>query len=132
MAKGDGNILDERDYQILQVMADKNLNVNRTADKLWMHRKTVLYHVEKIKRITGLDARKFHDMRQLLVQFALVPGPREGDDHNITEICFLNGKETGKTEMKQAIISKLMEQKTKVNGVYHSQLVDMIEFVEGL
>lgn len=68
MAKSDGNALDERDYKIIQVMADNNLNVSMTAEELYMHRNTVIYHIEKIKRITGLDARNFFDLHSLLNQ----------------------------------------------------------------
>ena len=68
MAKSDGNALDERDYKIIQMMAEKNLNVSMTSEALYMHRNTVLYHIEKIKRITGFDARNFFDLHSLLIQ----------------------------------------------------------------
>lgn len=62
---------------------------------------------------------------------AAVPGPRE-DNHNITELCFLNGKEAGRWEVKAKILEKLIEQRTNVKGVCHAQLVEFIKFVEGL
>ena len=75
MAKSDGNALDERDYKIIQMMAEKNLNVSMTAEALYMHRNTVVYHIEKIKRITGLDARLFFDLHKLLKKTAkIMPG----------------------------------------------------------
>ncbi|MDR2359830.1 MAG: helix-turn-helix domain-containing protein [Oscillospiraceae bacterium] len=38
---------------------DNNLNVSETSRKLFVHRNTLVYRLEKIKRITGLDIREF-------------------------------------------------------------------------
>jgi carbohydrate diacid regulator len=36
-----------------------NLNVSETARKMYMHRNTLIYRVNKIKRITGLNVSNF-------------------------------------------------------------------------
>ena len=36
-----------------------NLNVSETSRKLYVHRNTLVYRLEKIKKITGLDLREF-------------------------------------------------------------------------
>ena len=36
-----------------------DLNVSRTARKLYMHRNTLIYRLNKIQNITGLDIRVF-------------------------------------------------------------------------
>lgn len=59
-----------------------------------------------------------------------VPGPEV--DHNITELCFNNGKEEGRKELKSEILAHLMEQKTKVKGLCHAHVVELMQFVEGL
>lgn len=59
-----------------------------------------------------------------------VPGPEV--DHNITELCFNNGKEEGRKELKSEILAHLMEQKTKVKGLCHAHVVELMKFVEGL
>lgn len=38
-----------------------SLNVSETARKLFMHRNTLMYRLDKIERTTGLDIRKFSD-----------------------------------------------------------------------
>lgn len=40
---------------------DNNLNSSETARKLFLHRNTLTYRLEKIERLTGLDIRKFSD-----------------------------------------------------------------------
>ena len=38
---------------------ENNLNVSETSRKLYVHRNTLVYRLEKIKKITGLDLREF-------------------------------------------------------------------------
>lgn len=38
-----------------------NLNVSETSRKLFVHRNTLVYRLEKIKKLTGLDLREFDD-----------------------------------------------------------------------
>lgn len=40
---------------------ENSLNISETARKLFVHRNTLVYRIEKIKRITGLDLRNFED-----------------------------------------------------------------------
>ncbi len=40
---------------------ENNLNVSETARKLFVHRNTLVYRLDKIKKITGLDLREFDD-----------------------------------------------------------------------
>ena len=37
------------------------MNVSETARKLFVHRNTLVYRLEKIKKLTGLDLREFDD-----------------------------------------------------------------------
>lgn len=55
---------DER--EIILSMARNDLNVTTTAKELNRHRNSVVYWIEKIKKGTGLDCRKFYDMVKLL------------------------------------------------------------------
>jgi sugar diacid utilization regulator len=54
------------DKEIIKGMADHDLSVNAVAKSLYMHLNTVEYHIEKVKRETGLDARKFYELGELL------------------------------------------------------------------
>lgn len=40
---------------------ENNLNISETSRKLFVHRNTLVYRIEKIKRVTGLDLRNFED-----------------------------------------------------------------------
>lgn len=50
------------DAKIILVFAECNMNIAAAAKKLFMHRNTVLYHLEKIHKATGHDPRKFYDL----------------------------------------------------------------------
>ncbi len=40
---------------------DNNLNISLTSKKTFMHRNTLVYRIEKIKKILGLDIRIFSE-----------------------------------------------------------------------
>ena len=53
--------------ETLQGFFDNNLSITKTAKALFMHRNTLLYRLGKIRKITGLDPKKFDDAVQLRV-----------------------------------------------------------------
>ncbi|MFC7395505.1 CdaR family transcriptional regulator [Scopulibacillus cellulosilyticus] len=52
-------------YQTLQVYIKENGELNETAKKLYIHRNTCTYRLEKIYKITGKDPRKTKDLLEL-------------------------------------------------------------------
>lgn len=44
-----------------------NLNISETSRNAFMHRNTLLYRIDKINRLTGLNIRNFDDAVTLLV-----------------------------------------------------------------
>ena len=52
--------------EILLALAACSLNVSAVSRKLRLHRNTVTYQVEKIKRETGLDPLNFYQLVELL------------------------------------------------------------------
>jgi len=60
---GDYKILEieEKDLVTINTFFEKNLNVSETARELYMHRNTLVYHLEKLERTTGLDIRRFDE-----------------------------------------------------------------------
>lgn len=54
------------DLEIIRALADCNLRVSEVARRSYQHRSNVIYHVKRIKRITGLDPLKFYDLIKLL------------------------------------------------------------------
>ena len=53
--------LDHETLFTIQRFFENNLNVSETSRKLFVHRNTLVYRLEKIKKITGLDLREFED-----------------------------------------------------------------------
>ena len=59
--KGSIESLDQETLFTIQRFFENNLNVSETSRKLFVHRNTLVYRLEKIKRLTGLDLREFDD-----------------------------------------------------------------------
>lgn len=57
--RGSLESLDKETLATIQAFFDNNLNVSETSRKLFVHRNTLVYRLEKIKKITGLDLREF-------------------------------------------------------------------------
>ncbi len=53
--------LDQETLFTIQRFFGNNLNVSETSRKLFVHRNTLVYRLEKIKKLTGLDLREFDD-----------------------------------------------------------------------
>ncbi|MFR5780971.1 MAG: PucR family transcriptional regulator, partial [Oscillospiraceae bacterium] len=51
--------LDPDTLETINKFFENNLNVSETSRKLYVHRNTLVYRLEKIKKITGLDLREF-------------------------------------------------------------------------
>ena len=51
--------LDQDTLETINKFFENNLNVSETSRKLYVHRNTLVYRLEKIKKITGLDLREF-------------------------------------------------------------------------
>lgn len=52
---------DEDIVNTAEEFLENNLNVSETSRNLYMHRNTLMYRLDKIERLTGLDLRKFSD-----------------------------------------------------------------------
>lgn len=59
--KGSLDSLDRETLLTIQCFFENNLNVSETSRKLFVHRNTLVYRLEKIKKLTGLDLREFED-----------------------------------------------------------------------
>lgn len=57
--RGSIESLDQETLFTVQKFFENNLNVSETSRKLFVHRNTLVYRLEKIKKITGLDLREF-------------------------------------------------------------------------
>ncbi|MBQ2671838.1 MAG: helix-turn-helix domain-containing protein [Clostridia bacterium] len=59
--KGSVTSMDHETLFTIQKFFENSLNVSETSRKLFVHRNTLVYRLEKIKKITGLDLREFED-----------------------------------------------------------------------
>ena len=53
--------LDKETLFTIHKFFENNLNASETARKLFVHHNTLVYRLEKIKKLTGLDLREFDD-----------------------------------------------------------------------
>lgn len=57
--KGAIESLDRETLFTIQRFFENNLNVSETSRELFVHRNTLVYRLERIKKLTGLDLREF-------------------------------------------------------------------------
>ena len=48
-------------YVHAEAFLESSLNVSEASRNLFMHRNTLMYRLDKIERVTGLNIRKFSD-----------------------------------------------------------------------
>lgn len=54
-------LLTEETLETIRVFFQNDLNLSTAARQLFIHRNTLIYRMEKIRKATGLDLRKFED-----------------------------------------------------------------------
>lgn len=52
---------DQELFDSLKSFFANNLNISETSRNTFVHRNTLVYRLDKIKKLTGLDARNFED-----------------------------------------------------------------------
>ena len=57
--RGSIESLDRETLATVQAFFENNLNVSETSRELYVHRNTLVYRLEKIRKLTGLDLRDF-------------------------------------------------------------------------
>ena len=59
-------VMKPEEEEIIKAMAKFDLSTTNASIELHRHRNTVIYWIEKMKKDTGLDCRKFYDLVKLL------------------------------------------------------------------
>ena len=59
--------LGEEELQMINKFFEESLNISETARDLYLHRNTLVYHLEKLEKKTGLDIRNFDDALTLKI-----------------------------------------------------------------
>lgn len=62
----------------LDCLFDNNLNVSETARKMYMHRNTLIYRLNKFRELTGLNACAFSDAVTFILISKLFSAGKEG------------------------------------------------------
>lgn len=57
--------------EIIEALVENNLNISQTADALFIHRNTLLYRLNKIEELTGLDPKNARYLFTLLLAYHL-------------------------------------------------------------
>ncbi len=57
--RGSLESLDRETLETVQAFFENNLNVSETSRNLFVHRNTLVYRLDKIRKLTGLDLREF-------------------------------------------------------------------------
>jgi carbohydrate diacid regulator len=74
--------LDEETLSTLNHFFDNNLNVSETSRQLFIHRNTLVYRLEKLEKVTGLDVRSFDDAMTFKIALMVVNYMKYLDDAN--------------------------------------------------
>ena len=80
--KGSVDSLDEETLFTIQKFFENNLNVSETSRKLFVHRNNLVYRLEKIKKLTGLDLREFDNAIVLKVALMVKQYLRSRENFN--------------------------------------------------
>ncbi|MDO5702864.1 MAG: helix-turn-helix domain-containing protein [Lachnospiraceae bacterium] len=67
---------DEETTAIIHAFFDNNLNISETARQLYVHRNTLVYRLEKLHQLTGLDLRIFDDALTLKLALMIAESTR--------------------------------------------------------
>lgn len=59
--------LDDETVAIIDSYFENNLNISETARALYVHRNTLVYRLDKLRQLTGLDLRVFDDAVELKI-----------------------------------------------------------------
>ena len=58
--------LNSADVDVIRAMARCDMDSTKAAQELHYHVGSVKYHIQRIKRITGLNPRRFFNLQELL------------------------------------------------------------------
>jgi len=56
-----GKLFNPEMMATVKILFDNSLNLSEASRRLYIHRNTLVYRIDKIKKATGLDLKNFHD-----------------------------------------------------------------------
>lgn len=74
--------LDEETQNTIQKLYENNLNISETARQLYLHRNTLVYRLERLEKLLGLDIRKFEDAMTFKLAMMVLAHVRKQQQQN--------------------------------------------------
>lgn len=71
--------LDEETQNTIHKFYENNLNISETARQLYLHRNTLVYRLERLEKMLGLDIRKFEDAMTFKVAMMVLAHVRDAE-----------------------------------------------------
>lgn len=81
-ADGIPDVFDEETMITIQKFFENNLNISETARQLYVHRNTLVYRLERLEKIIGLDIRKFEDALTFKIALMVISHMESQNKHN--------------------------------------------------
>jgi len=66
------DIFEEENLITIQKFFENNLNISETARQLYVHRNTLVYRLERLEKMMGLDIRKFEDAMTFQIAYMVL------------------------------------------------------------
>lgn len=66
------DVFDEENMTTIQKFFDNNLNISETARQLYVHRNTLVYRLERLEKVIGLDIRRFDDAMMFKIAMMVI------------------------------------------------------------
>ena len=73
--------IDEETQNTIQKFYENNLNISETARQLYLHRNTLVYRLERMEKMLGLDIRKFDDAMTFKLAMMVLTHLRALENH---------------------------------------------------
>ena len=71
---------DEESMSTINKFFENNLNISETARQLYVHRNTLVYRLERLEKIIGLDIRKFEDAMTFRIAVMVLAHVKDADN----------------------------------------------------
>ena len=80
-------MLSDLDIECVRAYAEHNMSASEAAKAIYMHRNTLVYRLDEVWALTGLNPRNFYDLVKLLDRFG------DGTSTNADRIRKMTDKE---------------------------------------
>ena len=64
--------LTDMDWRVVKAYADCNMNKCAAGRAVFVRENAIHYHLDKVKRLTGLDPKNFYDLIKLLKRMGVL------------------------------------------------------------